>query len=104
MPQKTLLSQLMELAQSSATFSAGVLGHTQASIGKQNIKNTKFGGKVAYENEEVSKVDQARSMLKRMLSDEDFDRQEVLEQLMKHLGIPKRRQHHTSNALLKKWA
>lgn len=87
MPNKTLLSQLMELAQSPAAFSSSVLGHTQASIGKQDIKNTKFSGKAAYENEEVSKVDQARSMLKNLLADGDFDRQDVLNQLMKHLGI-----------------
>jgi hypothetical protein len=87
MPNKTLLSQLMELAQSPVSFSSSVLGHTQASIGKQNIKNTKFSGKVAYENEEISKVDQARSMLKTLLADGDFDRQLVLNQLMKHLGI-----------------
>ncbi len=79
------LAELMG-AQNGA-FTANVLGNVQSNKPGPIQQNTKFAGKVAYENEEVSKIDRARRLLKGMLSNEDFDRQEVLAKLMQTLNI-----------------
>jgi len=77
MSKNTLLASLLsELA--AGPSSADVLAHTQAHT-QHHLTGV--------ENEEVSKIDRARGLMKSMITDEDFDRQEILDKLMSSLNI-----------------
>ena len=76
MARKRFMAELMELAQAPGAFSASVLGHTQAAT--KGVEN---------EEDAPSKIDRARSMMKSLITDEDFDRQEVLQNLMAALDV-----------------
>ena len=72
MATKRLLAELMELNRTGSQL------HERSKIVKYGEEN---------EEEGPSKIDRARSMMKSLITDEDFDRQEVLQNLMAALDV-----------------
>jgi hypothetical protein len=72
MATKRLLTELIELIRTGSPL------HESSNIVKYGEEN---------EEEGPSKIDRARSMMKSLITDEDFDRQEVLQNLMAALDV-----------------